>query len=166
MPWSEIVFGVVLLVVLLAVALYFGAVQLLHLRAVAARTDLPDEERRHERSRAWRRLVMTGLLLVLAGLFAFLLLYEPAAQRLADERERMDAAAAPIHPTEEPFLRVWAGSWMVLLMVLLAVVVLAGVDLWLIRRHGLRQYRKLQDDRRAMIARQVTRMRRERDAEE
>lgn len=168
MPWTEIVFGVVLLVVLLAVALYFGIIQVRNIRNIRTRLDLPDEERRHEVRKAWRRLVMSGLLLVLAGLFAFLLvLHEPTAQRLADEREEHDAATAPPFTAEQrAFLRLWGGAWVVVLLVLMVVVLLAAIDQWAIRRHGLRQYRKLQADRRAMIARQATRMRREREAGE
>jgi hypothetical protein len=53
--------------------------------------------------------------------------------------------------------------WIVLLVVLMAVVVLAGIDLWETRRRGLRERRKLLDDQRVMLRRQMTRWRRERD---
>jgi hypothetical protein len=52
-----------------------------------------------------------------------------------------------------------------LLVVLLAVVVLAALDLLAIRRWGLRQFRKLQADRRAMIERQASRLRQGRNGD-
>lgn len=163
----EIVFGGVLVVVLLAVALVFGAAQVRQLRRLRT-LELPDEERRYETGKARRRLLTSGLLLLMSVLFTWLvLLHEPAAQRLADEREAFDAVTAPPFTAEQKrFLRIWGGGWVVLLLLLMVVVLLAGLDLWATRRHGLRQYRKLQADRRAMIARQASRLRREREDEE
>jgi hypothetical protein len=83
---------------------------------------------------------------------------------LAEQRDGLDADAAPEFTAEEKvFLRIWGGTWIALLLVLMLVLVLAAVDLLSTRRYALRQYRKLQEDRRAMVARQAKRMRRERN---
>ena len=69
-------------------------------------------------------------------------------------------------PTSSTFLvRVWVGQWIAVLLVMLVVLVLAALDLWATRRFAFRQYRKINDDRRAMIRRQVNRMREQKNGE-
>lgn len=164
MSWSEIVFGSCLVVVLVTLSLLVGRRQILQLRKLRTQA-LPDEEMRWERRKAWRRLVSSALLFLLAALFVGLLVaYEPEAGRLADEREAFEQAnAPPFTPEQRVFLRVWGGLVLAILLVLLAVVFLAGVDLWATRRYAFRQFRKLQADRRAMVERQAQRMRQERN---
>jgi hypothetical protein len=48
-------------------------------------------------------------------------------------------------------------------VVLFVVLVLAGIDVWATRRYAITQFRKIQTDRRAMIERQVIKMRQERN---
>ena len=50
--------------------------------------------------------------------------------------------------------------WIVILLLVLAVVLLAAVDIWSTRLFSLRQQRKILDDRRAMLEREVARYRR------
>jgi hypothetical protein len=163
--WSQIIFGAALVVVLLALSFYFGWRQLQALRALRRKPDLPREEARHELVKAWRRLISCALTLILAGLLATLMLFfEDTAQRFAEERLALpDNQRTIFNPQEKTFIRVYTGTWIALLLVLLVVVLLAAIDLWATRRHGLRAYRKLQADRRAMIERQVIRLRQERN---
>jgi hypothetical protein len=160
---SEIVFSVLLVVGLVALAVYFGRRELAALRRLRGET-LPDEEHRYERRKALRRLVSCALMLVLAALLVGLLVYGTEAQELAQEREGFDAEDAPAFtPQQKLFLRVWGGMWIAFLVLLLVVLALAAVDLWATRVYGLRQYRKLSEDRRAMIQRQANRIRQERN---
>ena len=57
----------------------------------------------------------------------------------------------------------WAA---VFCLVLLTLVCLAFFDLFAIRRFGRRHYRQIQDDRRAMIERQVALLRTQRNGHE
>lgn len=166
MSWSEIIFGSALVAGLTALGCFFGQRQWQHLRELRT-TSLPDEEMTWERRKAWRRLISSGLLLVLAVLLGMLLaVYEPAAQRLADEREGLTAEEAPPFTAEQRmFLRIWGGTWIAILLVLMTVVFLAAIDLWATRRYAQRQFRKLQADRRSMIERQMIRLRQERNGE-
>jgi hypothetical protein len=160
--WSEIVFGTVLVVVLVLVSVVYGWRQLHQLRRLRA-SSLPDEEMRWESRKAWRRLVSSGLTFVMALLLAALLgFYESHAQRLADERDAV-APGTELTAEQKVFVRKWIGLLIALLAVLFTVVLLAGVDLWATRRYARRQFRKLQADRRAMIERQATRLRQERN---
>jgi hypothetical protein len=49
------------------------------------------------------------------------------------------------------------------LLVLMIVVFMAALDYWATRRYGLRQHRKIIDDRRAMIEREISRLRQQRN---
>ena len=161
MGWSQIVFGSVLVAVLLLLSVYYGRRQLVVLRRLRNEA-LPGEEARHERAKAVRRLVSCGILLLLGLLLAGALLWlEPETQRII---EGFKGEADPEYSdAQKQLLRIWGGAWVAILVLLLIVVGLAAVDLWSTRGHALRQFRKLQADRRAMIQRQTGRLREERD---
>jgi hypothetical protein len=165
MNWSsEVVIGVLLAAALVALALYVGWRQVMSLRQLRGQDALPDEERRYERRKAWRRLASCGLMLVMAGLLGGLQFYVGRWQELADERERLGLdKAAPFTAEQKAFVHAYIGSWIALLIVLMVVLALAAVDLWATRRYGLRQYRKISEDRRAMIQRQANRLRQQRN---
>jgi hypothetical protein len=162
--WPAIVFGSLLVVLLVALAIYFGRHQVMSLRRLRQEDGLPEEERRYERGKAQRRLVSCALLLVLAALLVVVAFDEPWTQRLAEERANFDSETAPAFtPQQKVDLQIWGGMWIAFLLVLMVVLLLAAVDLLSTRRYALRQYRKLQADRRAMIERQANRMRRDRN---
>ena len=164
MGWPQVVFGVLLVAGLLALAVVVGWRQVRALRRLRGNTTLPPDDLRYERGKAWRRLLSSVLTLVLAGLLAGALVYlEGPAQHLADERAAAGEAGEELPSELKPFARLYGYTWLMVLLVLMAWVVLAGVDLWATRRWGLRQQRKLQADRRAMIERQAARLRRERN---
>ena len=66
-------------------------------------------------------------------------------------------------PAEEEFTRIYAIYWGIVLLLLLAIVILAGIDFFAIRRFGLRHYRQIQADRRAMIEGELSRIRSQRN---
>ena len=163
MGWTQGIFGALLVAVLLFVSVFYAWRQARALAGLRRRPDLPADESEHQRRQAWRRLVGSGLLLLLAGLLAGALVYlEAPAQRLAD-LDVPDTSAYT--PEQRAFLRLYGGWWITLLLVLLAVILLAGLDLWATYRWGVRQHRKLQADRRAMVERQVARLREGRDGD-
>ena len=166
MPANQLVSGVLLVLGLVLLASFYTWRQVRALRQLRHASDPGSAEHRYRRAQAWRRLVNSGLMFVLAGLLAgALACLEAPAQRLADERDAVRAAGAePVTtPEERSFFRVYGAFWIVILLVLLAVVVLAGMDLWATRTFALREHRKIQADRRAMIERQAARLRHERD---
>jgi hypothetical protein len=162
-PQTVATIGLVLLLAGLGVV--FGARQVQNLRQLRGDDTSPPEDRRHFRSQARRRLASAGLLLILAGLLVVSFFVEGPAQLLADQaqaaRERGEAVV--LSEADKPFVRFYAGYWIIFLLVLLAVVGLAFWDLIAIRRYGRRQFAKLQADRRAMIARQAARLRGQRN---
>jgi flagellar biosynthesis/type III secretory pathway M-ring protein FliF/YscJ len=163
---TQLICVAVAIVVLLCLSFVFGWRQLVVLRRLREGPELPAEESRQQRRQARRRLVGCVLLALLAFLLA-------GAQLFLEERVDIWIAqhagpapdGEPVEPTPEQrnFFRLYGVYWIILLVVLLAVVALAGIDLWETRRRGLRERRKLLDDQRVMLQRQMTRWRRERD---
>lgn len=158
-----IVFGSLLVLLLVVVAVGFGWRQLRTLRQTAESTD---DEARFQRRLAYLRLCSSLLLLVMAGLLAGMLLYvEDATMRLADERheQKLRGELPPLQGEERELVRISLALWIAFLLALLLVMLLALIDVWAIRRYARQQYGKIRDDRRAMIQRQAARMRRDRD---
>jgi ABC-type Fe3+ transport system permease subunit len=164
--WPLLTFGAVLVVVLLCVATVYFVRQLWALRRLRGSPDLPDDERTYQRQQARRRLAGSLLMFLLCALLAgYLVFLETPAQQLAEQRAAARAAGPepPLTPAENLIARFFAGFWIFFLLVLLAVVVLAALDLWATRRYAVRERQKIRDERRAMVAEELERLRRERD---
>jgi hypothetical protein len=161
--WSQIIFGAVLVVVLLFVALWYGVRQLVILRRMRFPEEMPPGEWSFQRGQARRRLVMSFLLLLLGVMLAIALLYlENPAERLRVTLEQQ-GDGTPLDPDQRGFARLYGTFWIVFLLVLMVVVLFAAFDFWATRRYGIRQHRKLIADRRDMIEREVARLRQERN---
>ena len=161
MQWNQIVSGGLLVGALTALAGIFAWRQVLLLSRLRGPHGLSGEEARWRRGQAWRRLVGCGLMLGLAVLLAAALLYlENPAQHIADQGPPADT------PVNRQFLRVYGAIWITILLFILAVVLLAAADIWSTRRFSLHQKRKILDDRRAMLEREVARYRQERNGKD
>src|SRR5262249_24921539 len=135
------------------------------LRRLRMADDLSDEDHRYFHRQAWRRLAGSVLMVVFAGLLAGSFFLEGRAQELADRNEAARAREEKLELSkdDEIFRNLWAVYWIVLLVGGMAILGLAAYDLWATRRYGMRHYRQLQADRRAMIAREIATLRRERN---
>ena len=158
MPWNQIVSGGLLIGALAVLAGLFAWRQVRMLRRLRGDHGLPDEEVRWRRGQARRRLFGCGLMLALAALLTWALLsLEGTAQHIADVGRPADT------PENRQFLRLYGAVWVGILLLVMAVVLLAAVDIWSTRRFSMRQQRKILDDRRAMLEREVARYREERN---
>ena len=156
---AQIVFGAALVVILLGLAIVYARKQLRVLKQTAGSAAAQSSEGVYLRRQAWRRLVSCALMAVLAVLLAGAMLYlEGPAQQLADQGP--DVAEEPAHRL---FVNLYSYYWIGFLLLLLALVVLAGVDFWAVRRFGLRELKRLHEERRAMIARQSALLRQRRE---
>jgi hypothetical protein len=154
---SQIVFSILLVVVLLGLAGFFGWRQLLTLRTLRTSVEISDEDRVYMRRQAWRRLACSLIMVILAGMLAAHYKLEPQAIELAEKSAR-DTAYKPTAEEEHTRL-VYLTFWTVVLLLLLVIIFLAAIDMLAIRRYGLRHYRQIQADRRAMIEGELTRIR-------
>src|SRR5438477_13150141 len=134
---------VLVAVVLLAVAGYFGWHQVQTLRGGAG----PDE-RRYAVRQAWRRLFCCGLMVLVAGmLIGWLFLdghyREMHSRAQAAPEEQRDKV---LTDEDRDFVRFMGAYWGFVLLAVFTLLGLAAVDMWAIARQGLRQHRQLQAD--------------------
>lgn len=162
----EVPVGVLLIVVLIGVAGFYGWRQIAMLRQLPFADEPDSTETAYRRAQGRRRLLNCVLMLLLAAMLtgAFAYMHAPL-QRLADAHDQAEAAGVPRTLTAEDksIVRLSLAYVVVFLLVLLAVLVLAFLDLWATRRFGMGEHRKIQSERREMIARQVARMRQDRN---
>ncbi|MGH7169164.1 MAG: hypothetical protein ACRELG_02660, partial [Gemmataceae bacterium] len=161
-----IIFGAVLVLVLLCTSILYITRQIVALRRLRAAEEMALEERAYLHSRARRRIVSSILLLLLGVMLAGALVYlETPAQQRADEEmaKKQQGDTTPPTPEKQGFDQFYLWFWFLFLLVLMVVIFLVALDYWATRRYGLRQYRKIAADRRAMIEREVSRLRQERN---
>jgi hypothetical protein len=164
--WPQIIFGAVLVLVLLFTSILYIVRQIVALRRLRAVEEMGLEERAYLHSRARRRIVSSILLLLLGIMLAGALIYlEAPAQRLADEQaaKEQQGDTSPLPPEKRGFAQFYAWFWLLFLLVLMAVIFLAALDYWATQRFGFRQHRKIIEDRRAMLEREIARLRQERN---
>jgi len=147
------------------VAVYFARQQVQTLRRLSRPGNAPDDDRRYFRNQAWRRLVGCALLVAIGALITYS--YVGGLQDRADEIGERRAAQPkgqeqPLDPDETWFGKFYIYYWGTILLLLMLLMFVAAWDVWAIRRYGARHYRRIQDDRRAMIERQLVELRRER----
>jgi hypothetical protein len=152
--WSEFAAGGALVVVLAALAGYYAWRQLQMLRRLRGPHDLSDEEVQWRRGQAWRWLAGSAIMLAMAALLAWaVLVMGGRAQQIAK------AGPAADTPENHQFLRIYFGAWAAFLLLLVILIFLAAADIWSTRLFSLRQQRKILEDKRAMLEREVARLR-------
>jgi hypothetical protein len=162
---GQIAFATVLVIVLVGVAVFFLWRQWLTFRQLRYGTDLSPEDRTFLRNQAWRRLVSSMLMLVLAGLLAFhFVLERPINELLARDQAQLEQGKAPEQTdARRQLVNVYGAFWGLFLLALLSVIALAGFDYLAIRNYARRQYAKIREGRRVMIEEQIARLRSQRN---
>lgn len=165
----ELLFATLIILVLLLLASYFAWRSRLVFQGLR-HLELPPEDRRYHLALAWRRLVGCALMVVLAGLLAwsYWVGQERQARELAARKAPVVQEGAQPEPSAEQkeFLNQYSTFWIIFSLIFLGWISLAFFDFWAIRRFGLRQYRQIQADRRAMIEHQLARLRSQRNGKE
>jgi hypothetical protein len=166
---SQFAFGVLIVVVTAGLGLYYGWRQWQTLRRLRGDDRLPDDERLFLRNMAWRRLTGSALMILFAVVFVGLFFLEGPINQLEKEaaaaREAADARGEKPTPdaSQIDFLRLYGGYVIVLLLLVLGFIAIAGYELFAIRRYSVHHMRRIMDERRAMIASETARLRRERN---
>jgi hypothetical protein len=163
---SELIYGGILVAVLLGLAGYYGFRQVRLLRGLRQPDERSLEEREFTRRQAWRRLVSSALMVLLAGLLAGSAAFTPTVPHLTTSDAAATATGDEPRPDsdEQRYAKIAYNSyWIVFLLVLLAILVMAGLDVVAIQRYGRKQLLQIQTDRRAMIEKEVARLRRDRN---
>jgi hypothetical protein len=162
---QQFVFGVLIVVLTASLGVYYAFRQFQTLRRLRADPAMADDERQFLRYQAWRRLAGALLMLLFAGLFVGMFYLEEPALRLVQQGE--EARARDEHPeldqAQKEFVRFYGAYWIVMLLLVLGFIAIAGFEIYAIRRYSVRHMRRIQDERRAMIASETARLRRERN---
>ncbi len=168
MEQGQLIFGIVIIVLLLGMAGFFGWRQWQTLRDLPLQVELSAEDRRYTRNQAWRRMLCSVLMVVLAALIGLsFYLQEPANQLgLQGQQNRERGDPRPLDPEQQRFFDIYWSFWGGTLLILLAIIVIAGIDFFAIRRYGRRHYRQIQADRRTMLENQIARIRSQRNGRE
>jgi hypothetical protein len=129
---------------------------------------MPTEDRIYYRRQVVRRFVGCGITIVLAGMLVGLLLFGVTdgldeLNVLGDEAKKR---GAELTPEQKDFVRFSLNYVIVLVLVVFAWLVVAFLDLHAIRRFGMRHRKRIRDDRRAMLMRQLPLLRRDREERE
>jgi hypothetical protein len=155
---AELVFGALLVLLLLGVAGFFAWRQLVALRSLRKQVDLSREDQRFLRQQALRRLLCCGLTLALALMLACWPILEGPVSHVtrADAPPPVDGQAPQLDRADA---RAFVLYWIVFMLLVLATLVLAAVDLLAVGRYGLRQHRQLEAERKAVLQSEVARLR-------
>ena len=164
---NEIHWMLAIVGLLLLVAGFYARIQIRTLRRTTPAFEMLPDERRFLRRQAWRRLVNSGLMVVLAGMLAGAYAFgmQQRLDELGDRRERIrqvEGAAGKMNDEDRRFTRISGGYWIGFLLLLGLILAMALVDLLATRRYALMKLRQIQTDRRAMLQRQLDRYRQER----
>jgi uncharacterized membrane protein len=154
---TQTIFGIVLVVMLLFLGGYYSWRQVRNLRALKLLQLTSPADRQHAYRQARRRLVSSALMLVFAGMLIGSFFLEGEMHRQSEHAKAANARGEePVFTDEErDFQRAYTIYWIVSLLIFFAIVVLAAVDVFAIRRIGNRLRQQLRDERRAMIAEQL-----------
>lgn len=143
---GEHIWAAILVTLTLGVALAFGYRQY---RAIRRNTGTALSEDRTVLRESARRRLLVSVMIGLCGVLIAGPYLTGLADRVVNDGQRQDA--------REYFL--WWAAVMVLLVISLAVI---GYDITVVRRHWRKSLQRLNDDRRAMMQRQLARLRAER----
>ncbi len=157
--------AVVIVAVLIGLAGYFGIQQWRTIRRLKQAENLHPEDRRYHRRHAGRVFICCVLMFMVAGMFGgwYVMGFERSAAELGREATgEVDNPDHALNPNQQRSIWFFTVYWVMAILLLLAMVYVAFMDLWAVRRFGLRQIRQLQADRRAMLERQIELLRAER----
>jgi uncharacterized membrane protein YjgN (DUF898 family) len=159
----ELSFGIVLVAILVGVAGYFTWRQWLTLKQLNADSPGSPEDHQFLRSQVRRRLICCGLMAFFALLLIGTLFLEGEYQRITSgiDQTGTDNRISDLDPDDRMFLRLFTLYWIFALLVFLAFVILAGLDLRATLREGFRKHRQLREDHKAQLQEQLRQYRKE-----
>jgi len=161
---SEFVWAVIIVTGVIGLAGYFAWQQRRALRRLKEMESLHPEDRRYQRVHAGRVLICCVLMIAVAGMvggwYAFGL--DAEARQLSKQAGDQEETQH-LDPSQQRSLTFITFYWIVAILLVLGMIYVALMDIWAVRRFGLRQTRQLQADRRAMLERQIALMRTERN---
>ena len=156
----EIIVGVLLIGVLLALAAYYALRQKTTLKLIRNDGNLTPEDRVYLHRQVRRRLVCSLLMVVFAALLVgwfFLEDVEPTPiQKAQGELVQLD-------PEQKDSVRFFTLYVILIFVVLFAILFMAGFDVIATAKFGLRYHRRLEADRRVVLEKEAAMLRKNRN---
>jgi amino acid transporter len=150
----------------LGLAALFGRQQVRTLRTLPRHSDLSSEDHTYFRRQAWRRLAGCGLLVAISAMMTVWYVYglDAGIDALGAARDAQRAAGGDQRFTAEQDAarRFYVAYVSGMLLLLLALLLITGVDVLAIRRYAARHSRQIREGRRAMLENELAALRRER----
>jgi hypothetical protein len=156
--YVELIVGGLLVLLLLGLGGYYAWRQIRLFGILKRDNPYPPAERIYLRRQARRRLVGSALLVAFAGLLVGSYFLDPGSPDTA----AVEQGAEP-SPEQTRLLWLFVSYWAAALLLFLAIICLALIDLLATRRFTLRQLRHLHDQQEALFAEQAARFRSERN---
>ncbi len=153
----ELIVGLTLAGLIVAIAVYFALQQRKTLVMLRHDTGLSLADRRFWHRQVVRRLIGSVLLLVFAGMLVGWLFLQPMFDSL-----RPPEPVAEMPEDTKEWLRFFVGYVIASLLVFGLVLLVAVLDLLATARYGARHRRLLENDRRAALQEEVERLQRDR----
>lgn len=146
-------------------AVVFAFRQVQTLRDIRRQADLGTDEVRYLTRRSYARLVGCALLLVLSVLLAGLHFFHilDRLDALVAAGPQAKAEGRQLTPEQRDFMHFAYAYVGIIALVVLLLLVGSFFDTLATRRYGMRQRKRIRDDRRAMLEEQLARLRQERE---
>jgi hypothetical protein len=165
---SQYIWLCIIVVGLVVLAVLFAWRQVQTLRWIPTQEQMPRDERTYFRRRSYGRLVGCVLLLILAfllaGLYSFGIL--EGLDELVAAGAEAKANDLRLNEEQKEFVGFAYGYVGAIALVMFVLIIGSFIDVMGTRWYGLRQRRRLRDDRQAMLARQLPLLKRERNGQE
>jgi hypothetical protein len=151
----------ILVVITFGIAVFFGRQQFQTLSWLRSRPELSESDRQYFRRQCWRRLLGCVLLVAIGALIAafFVSGLDEWTTRMGQIIDEKGVEVAKLDPEVQRMKNVFRWYIIVLMLLLLALVIVAGLDYWAIRKYGMRHLEQIKSDRRAMIEQELAELR-------
>jgi hypothetical protein len=153
--------GLVLATVLLMLGIGAGYRQVSTLKRVRAEPFMAGDDRHYFRQQAMRRLVISGLLLIIGCMILVYYFSGMDARMDAIPERNRDVEGGP-PPTDDPqsqddkhFTRLVAYYWIAIILILGVVVGIAVFDVWATRKYWMVRYREIKAEHEAKLHRDL-----------
>ncbi len=162
----QLIFGVLIVIATAGLGGYYAWRQWQQLRRLRTESMMPVEDRQFLRNQAWRRLAGAVMMLIFSAMFIGWLCLDVPLTEIMQQGQDARANNEPqpqLDPSQKDVVRFSLAYVIALLLLVLGFLGIAGYEIYAIRHYSMRQLRRIQDERRAMIASETARMRRERN---
>lgn len=151
--------GLILATGLFLLGIGAGYRQVAALKRVRAEPFMASDDRRYVRQQASRRLVISGLLVIIGGLI-FVYYFSGMDARMDAIPDRNRDGGPP--PADDPqsqddkrFTRFVAYYWIAIILILGVVVAIAVLDVWATRKYWMVRYREIKAEHEAKLQRDL-----------